>query len=352
MEKKIIIGIGIFAVIAAVFAGVLSFEWAKFELSINDETVSGDEYLYVMNQQINDVTQIMTNYGEIQVNSEFWTTEKDGKLPYEVLADHTVEQLKYNRAVYETAREMGYVDEVDYEHIVERMETENRIRAEKIKNNEPVYGLLEFSLVLFMEYEMDSFQKAYCNDLTNEGMEISEEERQQYYDKNKDAVFVKNDDLTLDYIEINYEAEGMGEEQAKELKNAMIDLFKSIDEEHMLSDLAVQSDLLGGYLQHEEILSGEFGTMSRVLGDVLEYAYELEIGETTQVIDESGCLYLIQCSDRVDYDYLPLDEVKDYINKSLRESHYDELIAKRAEQAVVGGDMDTVYDFTKKHINK
>lgn len=144
-----------------------------------------------MNQQIYDVSNELTENRDIQIDEKFWETEIEGTVPYKKLADQTIEQLKYYRAVYETAIEEGYVEYADYEHMIKRMEEENKMRAEKIENGEPVFGLSKFTTELYMEYEMDSFQKRYCENLKNEGMEITEEERVQYYEKNKDALFQK-----------------------------------------------------------------------------------------------------------------------------------------------------------------
>ncbi len=304
-----------------------------------------------MNHQIYDVTQELTKDGR-QVTSDFWTSEVDGVLPYEALAEQTIEQLKHNRAIYENAKELGYVSEIDYEHLLERLETENETRAKKIAEGEPVYGLSSFTTELFWEYETDSFQKEYCNNLENEGMEITDAEREAYYEEYKDALFVKYDDITLDYVKIDYTSAGMTEEQTKEYKDSLIEVFKQVDEENSLESIVSQDERLSGYFEHAELYSGEISAASRMYSDILEYGYELSAGEMTQVIDDYGCLYLIQCTDKVDYDYLPMDEVKDNINKELRERHYDQLIEQRAADAVVDGDMNKVYAFTKKHIKK
>ena len=94
------------------------------------------------------------------------------------------------------------------------------------------------------------------------------------------------------------------------------------------------------------------GSQSKTIGDVLELAAGLKKGECTQVIEQNGTLYLIQCTDRVEYDYLPLTEVKDNIEKNLREQRYNELIAEKAQNAVLEGDLDDVYAFTLENIKK
>lgn len=90
---------------------------------------------------------------------------------------------------------------------------------------------------------------------------------------------------------------------------------------------------------------------SRSIGDVLEYAWNLQAGESTAVLDENGCFYLIECTDRKANEPTPMEEIKDNINKTLREENYDKIVAERAEKAEVEGDMERIYFFMKKNIN-
>ena len=295
MKKKIVCLVAT-VLTAGIFVAGAFFIKGKFELNIHEKPISKEEYLYVMNQQIYDVFNELTENRDIQIDEKFWETEIEGTVPYKKLADQTIEQLKYYRAVYETAIEEGYVEYADYEHMIKRMEEENKMRAEKIENGEPVFGLSKFTTELYMEYEMDSFQKRYCENLKNEGMEITEEERVQ--------------------------------------------------------KLVAENEMLSPYFSHEELLSSEVSSKAKEIGDVLELGYELKIGESTQVVDENGALYLVQCTAKNDYDYFTVDEVKDNINKELREQHYNSMIEKKAEDLEVDGDMKKVYDFTKKHIKK
>ena len=70
----------------------------KFELNIHEKPISKEEYLYVMNQQIYDVSNELTENRDIQIDEKFWETEIEGTVPYKKLADQTIEQLKYYRA--------------------------------------------------------------------------------------------------------------------------------------------------------------------------------------------------------------------------------------------------------------
>ena len=337
--------IGIIAVIFFIYSGNQSLE-----LKINGEKVTEEEYLDAMNSQLYDVTQYFYQTYNARVSGDFWEKEFDGEVPYKMLAEKTLEKLKYNRAVYETAKEKGYIDSVAYDSFIERFETENAARKERVENGQPVYGLSEFTKELYLEYEMDTLQKKYCEGLENEGMDISEEDRQQYYEENKDRLFVKQDDITIDYIKINYELEGMSQQEKDTWKQRLTEIYKGMDEQHSLKSFAEADPNLQSWFSSEQILSEEYSFKAREIGDILEYAEDLKQGESTPVLEENGALYLIECVERKDYDYQPIEEVVDNINKALREENYEEIIRKKAEEAATEAVMEKIYTFTKKHI--
>ena len=352
IEKKYIAAI--LAVLIA--AGSLAFFIFRnrdgLDLTIGGMKIGEDEYLEAMQQEVYDTTQHFYAEYDAVVDSDFWEKDFGGEIPYKLLTERTIERLKQEKAVYGLAAEKGYIDSAGYDALLERFENENKIRADKIENGEPVYGLSEFTLELYMEYEKDSLQKKYCEDLDNEGMTLTDEEREEYYDKYKDALFVKDDDITLEFIRIRYELEELDEGIYQDLKTRMTDVYNKIDAEHTVKSLAEADAGLKPYLYEETILSGEYISKGKTLEDVIGYAAELKPGESTQVIDENGTLYLIQCTARTEYDYQPLEEVINNIDKELREQHYNAIIQERASGLEVDADMEKLYFFTEKNIKK
>lgn len=348
MKKKICIIITIIILAILVCVGIFAYR-NPFSLAINESKIDKEEFLDAAAQVKYDVISYFSGKSGGNVDSGFWEREVDGEIPYEKLATEALEQLKYYRAVYGLAKEKGYIDDDSYQGLLERWEAENQSRQEKIANGEAVYGLSEYTLELYREYEMDTLQKLYCEDLENEGMEITDADREQYYEEHKES-YQRDDDRILDYIKIPYTNEGMSEEEADELKDRLTAIYKKMDESHSLAELAGADDELSAYLEHADVTVDELTVYSRTISDILEYAWELEAGESTAVLDEYGCLYLIECTERTANDAASMDEVKDNINKTLREERYDEMIEQRAAEAQVTGDMERIYFFMKKHI--
>lgn len=350
MKKKICIISTIVLLAAVVLAGVL-VRGDRFSLEINGNKIDKEEFLDAVSRRRYEVTAYFTGKEGGGTDAGFWEREIDGEIPYRKLADAAVEELKYFHAVYGLAREKGYVEDDSYASFLKRWESENALRKEKIEKGETVYGLSEYTKELYLEYETDTIQKSYCQDLKNEGMEVTEEDRELYYEEHRES-YEREDDRTLDYIKIPWEEEGMSGRQAEEYKKILTSIYKKMDEEHSLSELAAENAEISPYLFHAEVAASELSAYSRSINDVLSFAWELKKGESTAILEENGCLYLIECTERKENAPASMEEVKDHINKTLRESRYDEIIAKRAAGAAVECDMERIYFFLKKHINE
>ena len=134
--------------------------------------------------------QIQQQY-DVDYDDDFWKKKYGKKYGYEILAENTLESLKYIHAVYDLAVENGYVDDGSYEGLKKRLEQENNTRKEKLAKNDVIYGLKEYSYDLYLQYEMSSIKEQYCNDKTREGMDLTEEEIVEHYNS-RDWIFGEN----------------------------------------------------------------------------------------------------------------------------------------------------------------
>ena len=348
MKKKICVIITIIILAILVFGGFFLWQ-SQFSLSIGESKIDKEEFLDAAAGKMYEVTEYFSGKSGGAMDAGFWEREIEGEFPYKKLADAALEELKYFHAVYDLAKENGYVEDASYQGFKARWEAENQYRKEQIAKGGAVYGLSEYTLELYREYEMDTLQKQYCEDLDNEGMVITDADREQYYTEHA-VSYQREDDRVLDYVKIPYAGE-MDEEQAKGLKDILTAVYKKLDKDTTLAETAGAEKAIVPYLEHAEVTADELNMYSRSIGDVLEYAWNLQAGESTAVLDENGCFYLIECTDRKANEPTPMEEIKDNINKTLREENYDKIVAERAEKAEVEGDMERIYFFMKKNIN-
>lgn len=352
MSQKRLILISVFSVLVSAIIVIMAINYNTFELDISGNKITKDTYIQIMHNKVSDVAKHFKDKGVLNIDKEFWTKEIDGQIPYKVLTDKTVQELKQITAVYQIAFENNHIEKNSLENIWQRLDNENKARKEKIKNGQPVYGLAQYDMNTFLEYEIDTLQKLYCDNENNEGMKITDSQRQQYYDEYKDRLFVKNDDISISYIKVNFEQEDLSQEDYKKYKDMLNDVYLDYlkGKDKILDDIVNKYPNIKQYFKHIDLKSEEVGSYTKVIPDILEYSFKLKPNEMTNVIDENGCLYLVQCTNRTYHDYQPLDSVRNNIDKILREENYNEIIQKRANNLVVNVKMDKLYNFTRKNI--
>lgn len=212
-KNFIIIAVIFLAAAAAVgifLYGVLGKE--RLHLRINGTEISEEEYLQAVKAVRYDVAAYFAGTYGAKEEDSFWSEEYGEEIPCEKLAEEAVERLKYIHAVYGLAEEKGYIADAGYDALAERLEDENASRKEKIEAGEPVYGLSEYTLDLYMEYEVSSFRERYCNDKTNEGMDLTEEEIREHYESRDWVVGENAEKLDLE------EARPAVEQELREMK--------------------------------------------------------------------------------------------------------------------------------------
>lgn len=335
---------------AAIVWGVVQHTENTVSFHLGSQQVTTPIFKQVMEQQIGQVTLELQQKGYATGDQAFWTEEKDGQKPVELLKDRTMEQLRKLAAAYELAKEEGIEPEGGLGGVINRMEQENKDRAQKIQNGQVVYGLSNFSFSPYVEYELSWMESQYCVDLDNPNMQISDEERQRYYEENKQTQFQKNDDIALDYIRID--CADLDQQQIETRKAQLVELSGKISADNTLAQAAKQYPDLQDDVEQMDLASSEVSSYTRIIGDVLDYAADLTAGQATQVIDENGFLYLIQCTSRTVNDYMPMDQVVDNINKALREQRYQQLLEQKASELTFDGNDRQLIRFCTKQLKR
>lgn len=180
--------VAVFAVVGIV-AGVMQYKKDhRFDLTVAEHTISKEEYVNCMESVEYDTKmQIQQDYDAVY-GDDFWKKKYKEKYGYEILAENTVEQLKYIHTVYDLAKENGDISDSSYEALEKRWKDENAERKEKVEKGEVIYGLKEYTFPLYLDYEISILKEKYCSDTDREGMELTEDEIVEHY-KSRDWIF-------------------------------------------------------------------------------------------------------------------------------------------------------------------
>ena len=269
---------------------------------------------------------------------------------YEDVAERAVKILQEYYAVSSLAVECGYLQDPSFTALMEELEEENEKRRADIADGQVVTGLASYDLDQYIQYRAETIRRQYCADSSNPGMDITESEMRQRYEKDKTVFYTQEDDLDLYYIEINTGEMRMSAQEAEALESEVAILREEAVECGSLKDALEKAPELRQYCNILSVDGAEYASYARTYVDLLSYAEGLDTGDISELINENGNIFLIECTARVKNDYVSFENAFSMLERSVREDRYNDLIRERIAQQTVMYDADMLYRYTKQQL--
>lgn len=293
---------------------------------LNDSAVPREEYSMLAQEYCN---QIYMQYSTEQVNSEdFWETEIDGALPWELLESIIEEELRYNYALKDLAEELEILEDFTYADLLESMDAENESK-ENLSENEVSYGLNGYEAASYYKYWYSNLETQVVSALIRDKIDVSQEDCRSYYDENPEE-FAYDVGVDIWYAEIPY-GEDMQQKEAQEiavqLSKAMEKAGSTEELADVFSDISIQQMSLNS-LDTQEGMSG-------VYSQRWSLASQLDAGEVYGPYEENGAFCVIKCIRRTENGSLDLDTVQPRIERYLQTQEAQRMIAEEMEQMAV-----------------
>lgn len=128
---------------------------------------------------------------EYDLYTYFVKREAAEELTDEELADRVEAYANRVNAVFHLANKLNLCEPYSYEVLKLRMEQENEIRKVKKDNGEAIYGLEQFTLENFFQYQLSLVEAEIRTYLEGQVDEEIVKEAKEYYEANKDAFRIR-----------------------------------------------------------------------------------------------------------------------------------------------------------------
>ncbi|RGD02288.1 hypothetical protein DW685_10645 [Lachnospiraceae bacterium AM25-40] len=130
---------------------------------------------------------------EYQFYQSFVEKENPKKKDRQYLDKKTREYANYVNAEFYVGSKLGLCDPYSFEHLKLQMEQENDSRKVKIANGEKVYGLEEFTLQTFFQYQRDELELGICNYLQQNVDKAMIKAAKKYYEEGGNKVKIRSE---------------------------------------------------------------------------------------------------------------------------------------------------------------
>lgn len=150
-------------------------------LTINGESVSKAEYLFVMSGLRPNVFSYFSRKYGTEESANFWTSSFNGEVPAEILRQKTIDLLRRIKTEQILMKKHGITDDITFSGFLEDLKTENERRRLALAKNLPVYGPVQYEDKIYYDYLHSERIEKLKRILFTSEITISEEEINNYY---------------------------------------------------------------------------------------------------------------------------------------------------------------------------
>jgi hypothetical protein len=259
----------------------------KTAFTIDKYNVSDREFEAFLQKNKALTTSYFKRTYNADYSKRFWTSTFKGENPLAYAKQKALDELTKVKIEQIIMMENGIVSDISYEAFLKSYEQENKDRAKKIANNQPIYGPQKYGIAEYYSYHQSMNVQKLINKWTKEAQStLSDDELKAYYDKVKQTYFHKG--YEYDYEKISIHNEAGKQEQLIKIRQASIEKNIPVDEaaasfgesvttEHLTLNLDETSkeDTLSQnlYIQFLDFSAGEFSDIEQ--SDSGWYMYRL-----------------------------------------------------------------------------
>lgn len=320
-----------------IFAIVLlssSCQNSNYILKIGETEVPKEEYRIVMSS-LKDETMMhySKNYNETDFSKSFWKREyPSGSItPIEYLNEKTIEKIKENHAILNMAKKEKLIENDSFEFIYRMFEEENLDRSQNQQNEEEIYGVSSFTIEEYYEYLISNLSVNLRSILSEN---LTEQEIDSYYEKNKDKMFCEPSIYECEQVLIE------GYSESSEIKNTVQKIIHKVKQGEELKNLVYNQGMTINKVEYD---MSQVRSLSIRYPLIIEALNNMDVGDV-KLIEDSPNAYILKVCSKSDEKYIPLEKVKENVKTYLSMEKLDTKIRKSVSE--------TKYKINKRLIDK
>jgi hypothetical protein len=312
---------------------------------VNGSPVTTKEFRRVLARQRAPVIDYFYKTHHAKYGRHFWEMDYNGENPEATVKEWAMKEIVRVKIELELAKQNGLIRETSHDDLLQEMEKENESRLSAVKAHQPVYGPIQMDEVTFMNDYMTKLRNALKEKLSKNELKATDEDLKQHYERVKDTMFVKEEQIRFQRISVSYKESRSHApaDQWKRWAKLQADSLKLLLDQGRDVQEAVheaQKDSEGPVIRYSEEVwnnerAGFFFKSQPALYSIV--AGDLPAGRASPVFDEAiqGEYVLIMITGRVASGYESLEEKADLVWRSYMDRAYDGYLDKLIHEARV-----------------
>lgn len=156
---------------------------------VDGEPVYEEEVKFVIDKERLTVRNHIMTDNDVESGDFSWDAEYGGKKALDYLKETVLEDCKENKVIQIVARETGVADKIDYPSLEAMNEEDTKVRQERTDSGQVIYGNTSYKAADYYDYVLSNLEQQSYYRLVEDGtLDITDEEVQQIYEENKEAL--------------------------------------------------------------------------------------------------------------------------------------------------------------------
>jgi hypothetical protein len=360
--KRIVVAVTVLVlsiVGAIVFYASVGADSGQTSIAImNGSVITTQEFKSELEKQRTSVIDYFYQSKGVAYGKNFWETDYSGENPEETAKKRALDEIIRLKIELELAEQHGLIQGTSYEDLLHAMDKENKRRLAAVKAREPIYGPVQLDESTFMNEYISKLRTQLKEKLSEDELNVTEEELKRHYELLKDTLFTMEDRIRFQKISVSYKEDAqssMNNSKKQSIKKRMDAIKLLLDQgeemDHAISELQGENDAFVLRFTEENLNKDTAGTYFKsqaVLYSVL--ADNLGVNQVSSVFDETmqGEYVLVQVVSREKSGYKSYDESKRNVWSHYVDSAYSDYLDKLIREANVEIDEST---YQKVHIH-
>lgn len=258
---------------------------------------SKEEYELIMSSLKNEaILYYSKNYNETDFSDSFWDKKykETEKTPKEYLNEITYEKIKENHAILSMAKKEKIIPDDNYEYICKSFK--ENTSQNKEGSSETSYGVTSFSLMEYYDYIISNCSVNLRNKIAEN---LTDEEIQNYYDENKDEMFLKPYIFDCEQVYIEGYSDSSNLQEKSEIILNAVKGGKDFKETVRREGLS---------LNEEQYDMSMIRSLSIRFPNIVEALDKMKQGDI-KLVEENSNAYILFVVKKSPKEYLPLNDI-------------------------------------------
>jgi hypothetical protein len=325
---------------------------------VNGSAITTQEFKSELEKQRTSVIDYFYQSKGVAYGKNFWETGYSGENPEVTAKKRALDEIIRLKIELELAAQHGVIQGTSYDDLLHEMDKENKRRLAAVKAREPIYGPVQLDESTFMNYYISKLRTQLKEKLSEDELNVTEEELKLHYELLKDTLFTLEDRIRFQKISVSYkdDAQSSMNNPKKQSIKKRVDAIKLLldhgeEMDQAISELQGENEAFVLRFTEENLNKDTAGTYFKsqaVLYSVL--ADNLGVNQVSSVLDETmqGEYVLVKVVSREKSGYKTYDESKLNVWSNYVDTVYGDYLDKLIRVAKVEIDEST---YQKVHVH-